>query len=387
MEAQTMYHVYKFFPSRCPKCEQAFRLSSDFAQWAGKGNSFVNALQNQKELFSDIFPKTETNDKTRYSNKFDIDFIICQNCQNVTLRIDYASRQVMTLSEAEFLVEEQGFTGWQEIKAYGNMARPMALLSMLGQADLLMLQKAVVEAKHLATAETDETSGADVFSAALDPTLVEFVNKVRQVRTSTTVRERLKGIFANLWDNVSSDCKDFLVTAEVLKDELMDWAETDPALDFTPAVQMYSVALEKEIHDKIFHPFRDSTFARFLPEATGQSPLDKSSAAIKSFIDKKRNLTLGDMAFCLLNVGCRLRNSKNNGFVQFLRETLYDLDSFCDEKGIPGRTIKYSQEYRNRAAHANRLSREECLEARAFLLDEPIRLLIALVEACKAVKT
>jgi hypothetical protein len=386
MKSITMYHVYKFFPSRCPKCEQAFRSASNFGKWVGKGKSFVDALRNQRELFSDIFPKAESKDKTRHSNKFNIDFIVCQNCQNVTLRIDYAWRQVMTLEEARFLVETQGFTGWQEIEASGNMARPMGDLSMLGQVDLLMLQKAVIEAKHLATVEKDETIGADVFSAALDPALVGFVNKVRQVRTSALVRERLKGIFVNLWDNVSSDCKDFLVTAEVLKDEFMGWAETDPALDFTPAVQTYSVALEKEILDKIFHPFRDSASAKFLPEVTGQSSLDKSLEALKSFVDKKRKLTLGDMAFCLLNVGCKLRNSNNNGFVQFLQERLDSLDNFCDEESIPGRIIKYSQEYRNRAAHANRLSREECLEARAFLLDEPIRLLIALVEACKAVK-
>jgi hypothetical protein len=292
----------------------------------------------------------------------------------------------MTLEEAKFLVETQGFTGWQEIEASGNMASPMAHLSMLARAELLMLQNAVVEAKHLAAAETDEAIGTDVFSAALDPALVGFVNKVRQIRASAMVRERLNGIFANLWENVSSDCKDFLVTAEVIKDELMVWAETDTALDFAPAVQMYSVALEKEILEKIFHPFRDSGSAKFLPEVTGQSSLDKSLEALKTFVSKKRNLTLGDMAFCLLNVGCKLRNSNNSGFVQFLRERLDDLDNFCDEKGIPGRIIKYSQEYRNRAAHASRLSREECLEARAFLLDEPIHLLIALVEACKPVK-
>jgi hypothetical protein len=381
-----MYHVYKFFPSRCPKCEQAFSSASDFARWLGRGKSFVNALKNQKEFFSDIFPKIESNDKTSYSNKFDIDFIVCENCQNVTLRIDYESRQVMTLEEAKFLVETQGFTGWQEIEASGNMAIPMEHLSLLARAELVMLQNAVVEAKHLAAAETDEAIGTDVFSAALDPALVGFVNKVRQIRASAMVRERLNGIFANHWENVSSDCKDFLVTAEVIKDELLVWAATDPALDFAPAVQMYSVALEKEIFEKIFRPFRDSGTARFLPEVTGQSSLDKSLEALRTFVSNKRNLTLGDMAFCLLNVGCKLRNSNNNGFVQFLRERLDDLDNVCDEKGIPGRIIKYSQEYRNRAAHASRLSREECLEARAFLLDEPIRLLIALVEACKPVK-
>lgn len=386
MEATTMYSVYKFFPSRCPKCEQVFSSPSTFALWVGKGNSFVDALQNQKELFREIFPKIETNGKTGYSNKFDIDFIICQNCQNTTLRIDYASRQVMTQDEAQFLVEKQGFTGWQEIKAYGNMARPIEHLSMLAQADLLILRKAVGEARSLAIAEKDETIGADVFSASLDPALMGIVNKMRQEIASVAVREKLKGIFGNLWERVSSDSRDFLVTAEVVKDELMSWAETDSAIDFTPAVQMYSVALEKEILDKIFVSFRDSAFAKKLPDTTGQNSFDKSLEAIRNFVDKKRHLALGDMAFCLLNVGCKLRNSENNGFAQFLQETFVDFDNFCDEKGIPGRVIKYSQDYRNRAAHVSKLSRDECLEARAFLLDEPIRLMLALIEAYKPLK-
>ena len=387
MEAITMYQAYKFFPSRCPKCEHPFRSQSDFGKFYGAGKSFVNALQNQMEAFPDIFPKVEQYGLTGYSNKFDIDFIICRNCQNITMRIDYALRQVATLAEAEFLIEKQGFTGWQEVTSYGNMARPQEHLSMLGQADLMMLRKAVGEARNLAIAINDQVIGADAFSASLDPALLSIVNKVRQEIASIEVRERLKNIFGNLWGVISLDCRDFLVTAEIVKDELMSWSEKDPAIDFTPAVQMYSVALEKEILDKIFIAFRDSPFSTILPETTGQNSLDRSLDTIKAFVGKRRNLALGDMAFCLLNVGCKLRTIENNGFALFLRELFENIDTLCDEKKIPARIIKYTEDYRNRAAHVSRLSREECLEARAYLLDEPIRLLLSLVETYKPLKT
>ena len=85
-----------------------------------------------------------------------------------------------------------------------------------------------------------------------------IVNKVRQKRASAAVRGKLKGIFGDLWEGVSSESKDFLVTAEVVKDELMSYSEADTAIDFTPAVQMYSVALEKEILDKVFIAFRNT---------------------------------------------------------------------------------------------------------------------------------
>jgi hypothetical protein len=168
-----------------------------------------------------------------------------------------------------------------------------------------------------------------------------------------------------------------------LKDELMSFAEIDPSIDFTSAVATYSKALEKEIFDKVFLTFRDSSFSTLLPEATGQNSLDRSLDVMKAFVGKKRNLTLGDMGFCLLNVGCKLRTTENNGFALFLQELFVDIDALCDEKKIPARIIKYTEDYRNRAAHVSHLSRDECLEARAFLLDEPIRLLLALVETYK----
>ena len=82
------------------------------------------------------------------------------------------------------------------------------------------------------------------------------------------------------------------------------------------------------------------------------------------------------MAFCLLNLGCKARNAEENGFTEFLRTRLVDLDRFCDAEQFPGRLIEYSREYRNKSAHVERLSKDACMAARAFLLEEPIRLLI-----------
>lgn len=383
-----MYQAYKFFPSRCPKCGHSFRLTSDFGKFYGKGKSFTDALQNQKEAFPDIFPKAEPLfGKVGYSDKFDIDFIFCHHCQNVTMRIDYALRQVATLDEATLLIEEQGFTGWQEVTTYGNMAHPQEHLSILAQADMMMLSKAIGEARNLALATNDQTIGSDVFSSYLDPALMGIMNKIRQETVSVSVRQQLRAAFGSLWEGISVDSRDFLISAEILKDELMSFSKTDPAIDFTSAVLAYSKALEKEILDRIFLAYRNSSFSMLLPEATGQNSLDRSLDVIKVFVDKKRNLTLGDMGFCLLNVGCKLKNSDNNGFAIFLQEIFIDFDNLCNEAKIPARIIKYSEDYRNRAAHVSRLSRDECLGARAFLLDEPVRLLLTLVERYKPLET
>jgi hypothetical protein len=86
------------------------------------------------------------------------------------------------------------------------------------------------------------------------------------------------------------------------------------------------------------------------------------------------------MAFCIRNVGWRLRGAENNGFATFLTKGLSNLDHLCDRYDFPGRLLRYVEEYRNRAAHVSRLTKQDCVAARAYLLEEPIRLLLVLEE-------
>jgi hypothetical protein len=84
------------------------------------------------------------------------------------------------------------------------------------------------------------------------------------------------------------------------------------------------------------------------------------------------------MAFCLLNLGCRMRQVPENGFAEFLQANIHDLAAFCDHHRFPKRLIEYVTDYRNKSAHVAKLSKDECIAARAFLLEEPIQLLIIL---------
>jgi hypothetical protein len=155
----------------------------------------------------------------------------------------------------------------------GNMARPYSSLSILGQADLLMLQASVTEARMRATEADDRTTGANLFAATIDPALVEIVNKYHQQIQMSNARVHLRNIFGPTWQSLSNDCCDFLTTAEVVKDQLMSYSENEAAIDFTPAVQMYSVALEKELLEKLFVAFRNSDLATELPSLTGKNSL------------------------------------------------------------------------------------------------------------------
>ena len=377
METVPIFLVQKFFPPRCPKCEHAFSSPQDFAMYGGeRGSSFVSAKIQQAKLFTELFGVTqEVSPGVFFStNKFDADFIICNHCNNVSFRIQYASRTVMTREEAIRLVTTQGFTCWQEGAAFGDMAHPRSYLSILGAADLQQLESLVMQAKQGARGDPD------AFASVIDPALVEIVNKVRESRNTAAARERLSGMFGTLWQSLGPECRDFLVTAEVLKDDLISLTETDPSIDFSPAVQMYSKALEKDLLEKLFRPFASSTHTHDFPPTAAKQDLARSVAALHSFVAGSRELTLGDMAFCLLNLGCKMRMVEQNEFAEFLETRVYDLDIFCDDHKFPGRLIEYAQEYRNKSAHVAKLSKDACMAARAFLLEEPIRLLILLEE-------
>lgn len=353
----------------------------DFA--VGKGKSFVEALANQFELFPEMYKGVvnETLNVKGFQNKFDMDFIMCKHCQNVTLRVKYAQRQVMTSEDANNLLTNEGFTSITQSKSFGNMARPLVSLNLLAKAELVLLQNALKQAHEKAVDAVDEMQGGDIYSHEIEPILYSFMRKAHEGHVRERVYEHLHEQFNNLWEALGKQCRDFLITGEILRAELDSYNESDASIEYSPVVAMYSKALESEVHLKLFTSFKHSSFASHLPLSFNDKSFDRSLATLRGFVEGSREITLGDMGFCLLNLGCKCKTVEGNGFSMFLNDVIKDLNVFCDENQFPGKLIQYAQEYRNRAAHVGKLSREECMAARSMLLEEPIQLLITLQSA------
>jgi hypothetical protein len=90
---------------------------------------------------------------------------------------------------------------------------------------------------------------------------------------------------------------------------------------------------------------------------------------------------MGQMAACLGNLACR--EASAGGFATYLSTRLSDMDRFCDLR-YPKWLTKFAVGYRNRAAHISSLSHEDCEKARDYLLEQPRRLLLTLVEIARA---
>ena len=83
------------------------------------------------------------------------------------------------------------------------------------------------------------------------------------------------------------------------------------------------------------------------------------------------------MTFIFLKVACS--KTDKNSFQEFLDGIGLYRERICGKEGIASRINDYTTQYRNAAAHTGLISIGQCTGARAYLIEEPKELLIALV--------
>jgi hypothetical protein len=201
----------------------------------------------------------------------------------------------------------------------------------------------------------------------------------RQIRGDA--RAQLEDLFGNNWERLTPAAQLQLVAAEVHRRDSELLADTAEAHDFSAAVGAYSRAVEIEVLSRFFEPHRDRDDAGDLPEPpAGDRSKTTSLAALKRYAAGGNTLTMGEMGWVLLNVGCKLGDAEPNSFAAHLRERLVDYDAFCRDK-FARRLLDYAERYRNAAMHVGDVSAEDCKDARDHLFEEPVRLLLYLTEA------
>jgi len=243
------------------------------------------------------------------------------------------------------------------------------------------LQRSIRELKqslasqHIDPGDVDEScSEFNIVNHVLDSPMEAAVRRAAK----DAARSQLEVIFGPAWDRVGEPAKRFVIQAEVHRRDSELLADAGEEQDFSAAICAYSKALEAELSSRLFEPFRTWPDAHDLPRVADKSQA-QSVEALRKFVDG-RKLTLGQMAFVLMNVGCRLRNEEANAFSAYLQRHLTDYTGFCDDVKFPQLLDRYANEYRNKAMHTDEISSAQCIEARRFLLEEPNRLLAYLAE-------
>ena len=102
-----------------------------------------------------------------------------------------------------------------------------------------------------------------------------------------------------------------------------EYASVEPSTDFSSAVSAYSQALESSLSEFVFEPYRAYPDATMLPDTSDDERTRESVMHLRKFVGGGK-LTLGQMTFCLLNLGCALRD-EDNAFRRYLAERLVSL--------------------------------------------------------------
>jgi hypothetical protein len=257
-----------------------------------------------------------------------------------------------------------------------NLLRAESARDVQRYKSIRRLQEAFHEIKTTASNPDDPVNSA---------TLARVIDREQEVvlrrQISADARAQLHDLFGSNWGRLTHATQQLLVGAEVHRRDSELLADTEEAQDFSAAVGAYSRAVETEVLCRFFEPYRDRDDAGALPEPPqGDSSKATSLRALKRDAGGGNILTLSEMGWVLLNVGCKLRDAQPNSFATHLSERLADYDAFCRDK-FPGRLLDYATKYRNAAMHPGDVSAEDCKAARDHLFEEPVRLLLYLTEA------
>lgn len=141
------------------------------------------------------------------------------------------------------------------------------------------------------------------------------------------------------WRNLPAEAQTFLLTGDY------NLRSLPKHMDFSTSIVSYSKVIEVVMYERVFEPFRQR-----------YSDADAKNSFFKEFMQGKRKLTLGNYSFILPSSSeTSLRN-----FVTKLVTNLQALtDAFKDKTKV---------DLRNKAAHAEVLSRDEALQIREWAI-------------------
>ena len=189
------------------------------------------------------------------------------------------------------------------------------------------------------------------------------------------IRRGIERELGSAWELLTDQARVALLQGDRLRGDIATHYGASAEADFAIAVMAYSRALEVELFRRLFEPFRN---AEPLGDVlTGDEAVDLSLKTMRRFQQEETQLGMGQMAACLENLACS--QAPSNAFADHLGTRISDFGQFCESR-YPKWLKRFANGYRNRAAHIQSLSQEDCDKARDYLLHRPRRLLLVLVE-------
>jgi len=173
----------------------------------------------------------------------------------------------------------------------------------------------------------------------------------------------------SFYDRLSLLSKTYLKSADRFYNFLLNYKDSDE-LDWGAVINNYGRALEEELSEKIFVPFKEKVLSmEGSTEEINQLKKDKDLKMLVEFILKNKNLAIGNMEYILYTV-IHSQKRKDLFLVKKFREFLNSLRDprfICSKDGLCN-NLKESIKYRNPSSHAGKIiNRDFCEEAKSYL--------------------
>jgi hypothetical protein len=251
------------------------------------------------------------------------------------------------------------------------------------RAPLRRLNEALRAGQQLTT-YLDDAAAGEVYARIADAQADEEIRRAMRADDLPAAEGSLREALDEHLDALAEHSRRSLLTGELARLQLDELARSGADLEYAGPTHLFSRALEIELHQRLFAPFRETGQTRLPDPSAGDQRAAHSIHLLEIVLRKGKPLSLGAMAQILTNLGEKLADSAPNDFAAFLHDRLEgDATKFC--ASWPREVSSYVDRYRNEAAHTGTLSREDCEAARAYLVGEPRRLLAALIAAAPRV--
>lgn len=151
------------------------------------------------------------------------------------------------------------------------------------RSPLRRLQDVVEAARARVRVIGDDEAAGDAYAAELEPALREAERRLPAERLQAA-RDAMEQHFGEDWPKLGEAARSFLVTGEVLRRDLEEYASVEPATDSSAAVSTYSQALESSLSELVFVPYRDYPRASVLADTIEDERTRQSVEQLRKFV-------------------------------------------------------------------------------------------------------
>ena len=164
-----------------------------------------------------------------------IQYLRCQHCQNITMIVNLDQSYVLTLSEAEDLISE-GYTAILPVTIQQIDTELNESLSFWFRVTYDRLHKQAETLRNSLNSLEDHGKRASRFEKGMSPILADVLREIKKQEKLERLNCAAREVLKDNWERIGSDSRELLTAANLVRNDLLLYAQVKPELDFVAPV-------------------------------------------------------------------------------------------------------------------------------------------------------